>query len=422
MNEKQRQHMRDRFLNWTLPSNFNPDGGITFERSKSAVKFNHPWPTGTNVLDACQAEEMVKYIVEGLPACDAVLAHERKANEGLKIAARNALEALRDVLQGNDIAFERDQPITSWNGSQFRRRGYDCIYELQAALAVSAQPASESPIDRTDDWEARQDTKQPASGGEMQRPEMCSTTTVNYPAVVSEHKHQWIERIDEDDKLCRTCETCPAIEYYNPSSQPAAPTEQPSGDVVERMLDEYHNWPDRSSHYCARERERMSAALKVAREGMYSLEEIEKAIASTMQEHCELNGYEDFVKYGVRQRLTRPEPTPNTLIQTQRLGLDKLIDQRNRIVATEIPDPACDHLRDEVVLAFDILTQILGEHFPLMQESAGLRAELKETSAKEKIEAVLFRNRDMLGFKGQTGESQIDSLAADIVAELKEKA
>ena len=54
-----------------------------------------------------------------------------------------------------------------------------------------------------------------------------------------------------------------------------------------------------------------------------------------------------------------------------RIGLDKLIDQRNRIVAMDMPDPACSDVRDAMVLALDILTQILGEHFPLMQQSTG---------------------------------------------------
>jgi hypothetical protein len=65
--EEQIKFMRDRFLNWTLPKNLNPDGGISFKRSESAIKYNHPMPTGTNFLDAEQAEAMVRYMVEGLP-------------------------------------------------------------------------------------------------------------------------------------------------------------------------------------------------------------------------------------------------------------------------------------------------------------------------------------------------------------------
>jgi hypothetical protein len=64
----------------------------------------------------------------------------------------------------------------------------------------------------------------------------------------------------------------------------------------------------------------------------------------------------------------------NEQVNVYRIGLDKLIDQRNRIVGREIPNPDCSDFRDDVVLAFDILTQILGEHFPLLQESTGVES------------------------------------------------
>ena len=67
MTEEQIKYMRDRFLIWTLPRDLNPDGGITFTRSESATKYNHPWPVGTNFLDADQAEAMVRYMIEGIP-------------------------------------------------------------------------------------------------------------------------------------------------------------------------------------------------------------------------------------------------------------------------------------------------------------------------------------------------------------------
>lgn len=59
--------MVDRFLGWTLPKSLNPDGGISFVRSESAIKYNFPWPTGTNLFDADQATAMVLYMIEGLP-------------------------------------------------------------------------------------------------------------------------------------------------------------------------------------------------------------------------------------------------------------------------------------------------------------------------------------------------------------------
>ena len=56
------QHMRDRFLAWKLPENFKPDAGISFTPSDP----RHPGPTGTNLLDAAQAEALIRYLVEEL--------------------------------------------------------------------------------------------------------------------------------------------------------------------------------------------------------------------------------------------------------------------------------------------------------------------------------------------------------------------
>lgn len=63
------KHMVERFLSWKLPENFNPDGGISFQRV-----FNentpHPMkaePSGTNLFDYGQAKTMVLHMLEGLP-------------------------------------------------------------------------------------------------------------------------------------------------------------------------------------------------------------------------------------------------------------------------------------------------------------------------------------------------------------------
>ncbi len=53
--------MVDRFLCWKLPKDFSPDGGISFKEGAW-------WPTGTNLLHAGQAKEMLDHVVgEGLP-------------------------------------------------------------------------------------------------------------------------------------------------------------------------------------------------------------------------------------------------------------------------------------------------------------------------------------------------------------------
>lgn len=69
MIKEQIKHMVDRFLGWKLPENFNPDGGISFKKTFNEHT-DHPMkhePSGTNLLDAMQAEEMVRYMIEGMP-------------------------------------------------------------------------------------------------------------------------------------------------------------------------------------------------------------------------------------------------------------------------------------------------------------------------------------------------------------------
>lgn len=65
MTKAQIKHMVDRFLRWPIPENFNPDGGISVARPNYAPGVE--WtPSGTNLLDATQAETMVRYMTEGL--------------------------------------------------------------------------------------------------------------------------------------------------------------------------------------------------------------------------------------------------------------------------------------------------------------------------------------------------------------------
>ena len=63
-NEEQIKYMVQRFLGWKLPTDFNPDNGISFERTVP-----HPAcpPVGTNLFSADQADAMVRYMVEGMP-------------------------------------------------------------------------------------------------------------------------------------------------------------------------------------------------------------------------------------------------------------------------------------------------------------------------------------------------------------------
>ncbi len=68
LTDSQIKHMVDRFLGWRLPDNFNPDGGISFKqiRNEHTDYSAKNEPTGTNLLDASQAEQMVRYMIEEL--------------------------------------------------------------------------------------------------------------------------------------------------------------------------------------------------------------------------------------------------------------------------------------------------------------------------------------------------------------------
>jgi hypothetical protein len=75
MTDEQIKHMVNRFLGWRLPENFQPDAGISFKpeynieynaaRGKPPARHE---PSGTNLLDATQAEAMVRYMIEGMPS------------------------------------------------------------------------------------------------------------------------------------------------------------------------------------------------------------------------------------------------------------------------------------------------------------------------------------------------------------------
>jgi hypothetical protein len=69
MNEAQIKHMVDRFLSWKLPENFNPDNGISFNPiagEGGPHQFKRE-PSGTNLLDASQADAMVRHMIEEMP-------------------------------------------------------------------------------------------------------------------------------------------------------------------------------------------------------------------------------------------------------------------------------------------------------------------------------------------------------------------
>lgn len=112
MTDEQIKYMVDRFLGWRLPENFNPDAGISFERTfnnhlPQPMKYE---PIGTNLFDASQAVEMVRYMVEGLPGN---IERLEKVNEALVAALENASEFLHDCIgpEGEGVAAMCNQAL-----------------------------------------------------------------------------------------------------------------------------------------------------------------------------------------------------------------------------------------------------------------------------------------------------------------------
>jgi hypothetical protein len=71
MTDDQIKHMVSRFLCWKLPSDFAPDGGVSFRSSYANEPMRSQcWPVGTNILTSIQAEEMVRHILDGLPTAN----------------------------------------------------------------------------------------------------------------------------------------------------------------------------------------------------------------------------------------------------------------------------------------------------------------------------------------------------------------
>lgn len=67
MTDDQIGAMVQRFLQWKLPANFSPDGGITFEpvASKGTLYEFRREPTGTNLFTAEQVNAMIRHMLAG---------------------------------------------------------------------------------------------------------------------------------------------------------------------------------------------------------------------------------------------------------------------------------------------------------------------------------------------------------------------
>jgi hypothetical protein len=113
-----------RFLTWKLPSDFQPDCGVSF------VKPNHPtsWPVGTNLLTATQARDMLEHVLRDVSASSIPTHQQRVIDEKCQLDTR--LQALEKFISGSVV----------WPGlptaeQQRMRRQRDAMVQYSSILA-----------------------------------------------------------------------------------------------------------------------------------------------------------------------------------------------------------------------------------------------------------------------------------------------
>ena len=121
MTDAQIKYMVERFLQWRLPEDFNPDGGISFK-----PMFNehtaHPRkaePVGTNLFDYTQTEAMVRYIVEGMPPAavpaSPVTAQRETICSGFVVNVKcHTEDALNKITSPEALRFQIGYMMDSW--------------------------------------------------------------------------------------------------------------------------------------------------------------------------------------------------------------------------------------------------------------------------------------------------------------------
>lgn len=70
MTDDQIKHMVDKFLAYRFPEDIQPDGGLSIRRvfNEGTPHEFKATPSGTNLLNAAQATDMVRHMIEGLHA------------------------------------------------------------------------------------------------------------------------------------------------------------------------------------------------------------------------------------------------------------------------------------------------------------------------------------------------------------------
>jgi len=129
MTDEQIKHMVQRFLAWKLPENLYPDNGISFKPpfDTEPMRSRH-WPMGTNFLNATQAEEMVRNMLDHLPTVEQIEATEEDKSVLNKVTLEYNMgdegEALKLIAQFRIAAEARGMAKTAVGDLPSRLMGW----------------------------------------------------------------------------------------------------------------------------------------------------------------------------------------------------------------------------------------------------------------------------------------------------------
>jgi hypothetical protein len=89
----------NRFLSWKLPKDFRPDGGVVFIPTKGRGYDSPYWPSGTNLLNAQQAREMLRHVLSAAPEAKAAPSVPSTALKPVINWLRNGCDPLKAAIE-----------------------------------------------------------------------------------------------------------------------------------------------------------------------------------------------------------------------------------------------------------------------------------------------------------------------------------
>lgn len=190
MDNDQIKHMVNRFLMWKLPEHFRPDCGIIYTPIRIADG-RLLEPSGTNLLDATQAEAMVRHMIEGLPAARPSPAERESATDQPKGKVNETAENLaRMELQGTQRGDISARPELVADHAPTVPQDVPLRVDSDAAVAPSPSPAGL--VERLEDQGVRLKRNADLHA-------VCAGT-MREAAAVLRQKDEEIARLTRDDK------------------------------------------------------------------------------------------------------------------------------------------------------------------------------------------------------------------------------